>query len=196
MLCQQLYAFPQLFDVSKSRTSPPPRSHRRLSQCGRINFLDFSLGSLERARLCFRSAVKRRARCPGSWRFALFIISYKVGLAVVNVHRDAALFFPATVRRLCNSSSITFIITVQPIYSLPPVYFLFYFIRDRQRQQDGEKLKQAEWIQVVFHLSMVLGLHTAEGREKKIPECIKIKHRPKHLTQPPSPSLLSCPPAS
>lgn len=171
MLCQQLYAFPQLFAVSKSRTSPPtppPCSHRRLSQCGRINFLDFLLGSLERARLCFHSAVKRCARCPGSWRFALFIISYKVGLAVVNVHRDAALFFPATVWRLCNSSSITFIITVQPIYSLPPsIFFLFYFIRDRQRQQDGEKLKQAEWIQVVFHLSMVLGLHTAEGRKKK-----------------------------
>lgn len=86
------------------------------------------------------------------------------------------------------------------LYSLfilcPQYIFLFYFRRDRQRQQDGEKLKQAEWIQVVFHLSMVLGLHTAEGREKKIPECIKIKHRPKHLTQPPSPSLLSCPPAS
>lgn len=131
-----------LTSPSQGQAAPPaPCSHRRLSQCGRINFLDFSLGSLKRARLCFRSAVKRRARCPGSWRFALFIISYKVGLAVVNVHRDAALFFPATVRRLCNSSSITFIITVQPIYSLPPVYFFILFYK---RSAEAAGWREAE----------------------------------------------------
>lgn len=121
----------------------PPCSHRRLSQCGRINFLHFLLGSLERARLCFHSAVKRRARCPASWRFALFIISYKVGLAVVNVHRDAALFFPATVWRLCNSSSITFIITVQPIYSLPPSIYFFILFYKRSAEAAGWRETEA-----------------------------------------------------
>lgn len=147
------------------------------------------------ARLCFCSAVKRCARRPSSWRFSVFIISYKVGLAVVNVHRDAGVLSQPPYSRCAWLSSITFIIIVQPIYSLPPSIFLFYFIfeepgRGSRKERSCSRLSGFR----SFSISPWCWSCTLqrEGGEK-IPECIKIKHRPKHLTQPlplPLPPLL------
>lgn len=114
-----------------------------------------------RPRFCFGAHV--------AWtrRFAVFIISYEVALAVVNACRDTELFSQPPYGKTFQHH-FYYYCTAYLFFALQDIYiFLFYFRRAGQRQQEGEKLKQAEWIQVVFHLSMVLELLTAKRKEKK-----------------------------
>lgn len=80
-------------------------------------------GSSFRRRFCL--AVKRHACCLRSWRFPLFITSYKVAPCSCKCSQRCWVIFPAAVRRLCVTFQQHIAYYCAASFAPPNIFFCF-----------------------------------------------------------------------